>query len=100
MSNDRFCADKRRQDKSMYTVNYDIDLSFRDVLAIVFRRNKNCLNCSGKVIRKTEKIDLGEGWDVDRQGLNFDVSWAHKYRIKVKYVCKSCDQTFLPREFW
>lgn len=79
---------------------YNLRLNFKDYLAILFRRNKRCPNCSSKVVRKIEKTDTGKGWGIERQGHSIDIGEKHNYKINVKYVCEPCGKSFLPREFW
>lgn len=79
---------------------YKLNLSFKDCLAILLRRNKRCPNCNSKLVRKTEKTDVGEGWGVERQGHNIDIGFKQRYIINVKYICETCENSFLPREFW
>lgn len=67
---------------------------------MLFRRNKRCLNCNSKVTRKIEKTDIKSDWGVERQGHSIEIGEKHKHKIIVKYVCDTCGNSFLPREFW
>ena len=80
--------------------SYNIDLDFNDLLAILFRRNKRCLDCSGSVIRKTIKEDLGYGWEKEQPGLNLKINYAKRHNLKIEYICASCGKKHKPSEFW
>jgi len=80
--------------------SYNFDLKFRDVLAILFRRSKRCLDCSSSVNRKTTKEDLGFGWEKEHSGLNFEINYAKRYNVKIEYICESCGRKHKPSEFW
>ena len=82
------------------TTEYRFDLSFKDYLAILFRRNKRCLNCNSPVTRKIDKADHGKGWDANVHGHSVDIGHKHKYTVNLKYVCEVCNNSYLPREFW
>ncbi len=81
-------------------LSYTLDLDFKYVLAILFRRNKRCLDCLSSVNRKTTKEDLGFGWEKERRGLSFKINYAKRYDIKVEYICESCGKKHKPSEFW
>ena len=82
------------------SIEYRLDLGMKDLMAILFRRSKRCLNCNSSVIRKVEKTETEKGWKTDRQGQNIDIGYAQKYIIRVMYVCDTCGKSYLPREFW
>ena len=79
---------------------FNIDLTFKDYLAILFRWDKRCLNCNSSVSKKIDKVNLGKGWDVDIEGHSIDIGEKHKYKVSLKYVCDTCSKSFLPRDFW
>ena len=81
-------------------ISYSFDLDFYDVLAIIFRRNKRCIDCSNPVNRKTTKEDLGFGWEKEQRGLNFEINYAKRHKVKVEYICEACKRKHKPSEFW
>ena len=79
---------------------YQINLNFKDYLAILFRWNKRCPICSNKVTRKIERTVIDKGRTIERQGHNIEIGDRHKHSVKVRYVCNTCGKFFSPREFW
>ena len=82
------------------STEYNINLNFKDYLAIIFRRNKRCPICSNKVIRKSKKTVINKGLEIDRQGHNVQISDKNKHSVNICYVCNTCEKSYLPREFW
>ena len=82
------------------STEYKINLSFKDYLAIIFRRNKRCPICSNKVTRKTDKTFTDKGIKVERQGHSVQIGNKSTHSVKITYECRACEKSFLPREFW
>ena len=79
---------------------YKLNLNFKDCLAIIFRRNKRCLNCNSIVVRKVEKKYIEKGLGIEKRGHSIDVGHGASHLISVKYICYTCSKSFLPRDFW
>jgi len=82
------------------TTEYKINLNFKDYLAIIFRRNKRCPVCANKVIRKSERTVIDKGLEIERQGHSVQIGNKNNHSVNIKYVCNTCEKSYLPREFW
>ena len=84
----------------MRYTSVDLKVSFKDILAMLFRRQKKCLFCEAPVKRKTNKKYLGERWS-DVGGRNeIHFAKAKKYEWSIVYICTSCGDQYEPNEFW
>ena len=79
---------------------YDFDISFKDILAVLFRRNKKCLACGGNVKIKMANKFIKEGWNTSTNDNGIDVDWAKKYVVSINYTCKDCNKNHRARAFW
>ncbi len=79
---------------------YDFDIRLKDILAVLFRRNKKCLACEGNVKLKMENKFINEGWNTSKNDNGIDVDWAKKYLVSITYTCKDCNKIHRAREFW
>ncbi len=82
------------------STEYKINLNFKDYLAILLRRNKRCPVCSNKVIRKSKRTVIDKGLEIQRHGHSVQISNKNNHSVNIWYVCKICEKSFLPREFW
>jgi len=79
---------------------YDFDISFKDIFAVLFRRNKKCLACGENVKIKMENKFIKEGWNTSANDNGIDVDWAKKYVVSINYTCKDCNKNHRARAFW
>ena len=79
----------------MITIEYD--LSFRDLLGMLFGR-KLCGTCGSKLERISIKDNKGFGIHSDHAFGKLRWEFGTKTVIRYEYRCSTCDQNWLPRK--